>query len=390
MPKQEPVLSREPFFQMIRTSGAFDFTALQKTALEKGRQAFIDLIIHPSLAGLGVYKGALQEGIKGRTGRLTLNEERETMFDLQMSEIIYPLVKPGEHSPHKSQIFRIGRNRENDVVVADFSISEQHAMIRFIAGSAVLIDAGSSNGTDINGMQLQSREMVELHDGDEIRIGRFLFSFIYPDSLYDRLNRTAVPRHIRELLTPSGRINYAALKAFALLTDAERFTSFLKHPLFMGAGLFRGVVLPRLPTTPGEAERDTLIFAQARPMGGVESAPITVPILEKSIFALYERRTKGLGQVGSVLTIGRDPACDIVLGDAAISKLHARLHIEEFAFYLEDCGSTNGLEINGRPCGSGEKKFLGINDQVRFGRYLFQFIPPTDLHKRLVRIDPLV
>ncbi len=48
------------------------------------------------------------------------------------------------------------------------------------------------------------------------------------------------------------------------------------------------------------------------------------------------------------MLIGRDPACDIVISDAEVSRRHARVLISGDTCILEDLGSTNGTFVNGR------------------------------------------
>ncbi|MBE6935817.1 MAG: ATP-binding cassette domain-containing protein [Ruminococcaceae bacterium] len=52
---------------------------------------------------------------------------------------------------------------------------------------------------------------------------------------------------------------------------------------------------------------------------------------------------------GERLTIGRSPACDITLPHISVSQNHAEITQEAGHFYLSDCGSTNGVILNGRP-----------------------------------------
>jgi two-component system response regulator AtoC len=47
------------------------------------------------------------------------------------------------------------------------------------------------------------------------------------------------------------------------------------------------------------------------------------------------------------VTIGRAPECDVQLTDAACSRRHAQLHIEDGLLTLEDLGSHNGTRVNG-------------------------------------------
>jgi len=50
-----------------------------------------------------------------------------------------------------------------------------------------------------------------------------------------------------------------------------------------------------------------------------------------------------------VLTIGREPTCDIVIPDRQVSRVHARLERDPEGFTLEDLGSKNGTHVNGAP-----------------------------------------
>jgi hypothetical protein len=45
------------------------------------------------------------------------------------------------------------------------------------------------------------------------------------------------------------------------------------------------------------------------------------------------------------VTLGRGPECDVVLFDASVSRLHARIEAEESGPVLRDLGSRNGLRV---------------------------------------------
>ena len=53
-------------------------------------------------------------------------------------------------------------------------------------------------------------------------------------------------------------------------------------------------------------------------------------------------------QGASVLTIGRDPSCNLVLPHVSVSKCHAKIVREPSGYYLVDNNSTNGVIINNR------------------------------------------
>jgi pSer/pThr/pTyr-binding forkhead associated (FHA) protein len=73
----------------------------------------------------------------------------------------------------------IGRHRANDIALGDTTVSGQHAEIWVVDGRYQIADAGSFNGTYVN-RRLVDR--AELHDGDELWIGRHRLLFRYPRS----------------------------------------------------------------------------------------------------------------------------------------------------------------------------------------------------------------
>ena len=56
-----------------------------------------------------------------------------------------------------------------DIAINDHRISEQHAILKHKDGKYRLVDMGSSNGTLVNGTEIDS---VELGDGDRVKVGR--------------------------------------------------------------------------------------------------------------------------------------------------------------------------------------------------------------------------
>ena len=63
----------------------------------------------------------------------------------------------------------IGRHSENDIVLKDMGVSRYHATVEGRGQKLLVFDAGSKNGTFVNGTKIES---AELHHGDIVRIGR--------------------------------------------------------------------------------------------------------------------------------------------------------------------------------------------------------------------------
>ena len=66
----------------------------------------------------------------------------------------------------------VGRAVTNDCPVVDPTISRKHADLRIVPGGVEVTDAGSSNGTFVNGVQIQ--QSVVIH-GDQLTFGKVMF-----------------------------------------------------------------------------------------------------------------------------------------------------------------------------------------------------------------------
>jgi len=67
-------------------------------------------------------------------------------FKVEVSNI--KAISPTTHIVH-SNIINIGRDSQNDLVVAETNVSRQHAVISISEGAYLLTDCGSTHGTFI-------------------------------------------------------------------------------------------------------------------------------------------------------------------------------------------------------------------------------------------------
>lgn len=75
-----------------------------------------------------------------------------------------------------------------------------------------------------------------------------------------------------------------------------------------------------------------------------------------------------------VLSVGKKKEeVDLVLRDASVSRMHARITTEEGDVYLEDLNSTNGTFQNGMRLQPYEKRKLEEGDEIKFGKVVFIF-----------------
>lgn len=106
----------------------------------------------------------------------------------------------------------------------------------------------------------------------------------------------------------------------------------------------------------------------------------TVYMEEPKVSTLMQRRLrtpegKLIASVDEkIMTLGKKKGeADVVLEDASISRLHARIVKEEDKYYIEDLNSTNGTYKNGLQLQPYEKRELDEGDEIRLGRVALIF-----------------
>ena len=179
--------------KMLSASGRVSLAALRKMAQEHDAEVFVKLIQRPVLVGSAIKTGIIstQSGMASDELNSTqIFEPTKSMgASLSASEslkhAVYPLVK-GEYPATPRGSFYIGRINGNDMIMPDYAISKRHAIIDIEDGRYYLRDAGSTNGTKINGSRM-AKKRVLLKDKDVVGFARYEFTFLYPKSLYKML-----------------------------------------------------------------------------------------------------------------------------------------------------------------------------------------------------------
>jgi hypothetical protein len=89
-----------------------------------------------------------------------------------------PIIKTDRN---QFNFISVGRTGNNDVVLVDTTLSKFHAYIREDAGVFFLLDAGSRNGTQVDGVQVPVRgkgDAIALTRACEIRFGSIPTTFM--------------------------------------------------------------------------------------------------------------------------------------------------------------------------------------------------------------------
>ena len=76
--------------------------------------------------------------------------------------------------------FEIGRSSKNDLPLDQESISRHHARITYDGSFYWIQDLGSTNGTYVNDSHVKEKQ---LHDGDQLRIGRSILKFMTGENI---------------------------------------------------------------------------------------------------------------------------------------------------------------------------------------------------------------
>lgn len=85
---------------------------------------------------------------------------------------------------------------------------------------------------------------------------------------------------------------------------------------------------------------------------------------------------------GSLL-IGRLPECDVLLQDALVSRMHARLSVQGDSVVVEDLHSTNGVYVNGLRVG--HSAVLRDGDRILIGTAEFSLFETRDSSLQRIR-----
>jgi hypothetical protein len=212
----------------------------------------------------------------------------------------------------------IGRASTCDLVLSDRSVSRLHATIDACGEAHLLADAGSANGTFLNGLRLDGSTQVVLREGDVIEIGSVRF-------LYGSDGRCPTPTGQAALTLAETSYPLADLLRDGIVKSApegdteRRFLAALAGATRV-AGLERclGVILERLGATVG-----AVYLAEPRgrliPIAGIPKLDAT-----RSLAPLAERVWKeGHGLLVRAVTPedlapSRDTVCEPVQSTCAV------------------------------------------------------------------------
>ncbi|HOJ62975.1 MAG TPA: FHA domain-containing protein [Spirochaetota bacterium] len=113
------------------------------------------------------------------TSKFSKNDSCETEKNakIDVKKGIPRLIVNGQSKELSNKAFGIGRDKSNQLIIADPTVSKFHAIITFENGNAYIKDTDSSNGTFINDKQIPPGKKILLHNNDRIKMGRTVIVF---------------------------------------------------------------------------------------------------------------------------------------------------------------------------------------------------------------------
>ena len=236
----------------------------------------------------------------------------------------------------------LGRDPANDHVIACGSVSGKHCELDLIDGYWWVRDLGSRNGTSVNNVRCQTSRILP---GGVLRMAnqRFRLDYKEPKSSVDE---EAAMKLLMEAMPTA--------PAAAGLSDKPAVAESLV-PTRQAIRQRADSSHASLPVGP-VAKSLRRFLGKLVPCGGGDP----IPLLE------------------SPLLVGRRSACDVTLKFPDVSSRHCTLTYEDGFWVVDDCGSRNGVRVNGARV---ERKILYPEDRISIAshRFIVHYTPEGSL-----------
>ena len=236
----------------------------------------------------------------------------------------------------------LGRDPANDHAIACGSVSGKHCELELIDGYWWVRDLGSRNGTSVNNVRCQTSRILP---GGVLRMANQRFRLDYKEPKVSADEEAAMNLLMEAVPAAPAAVvrngNSAVAESLVPNRQAIRQQSDSSHASIP-------VIAP--------AKSVLRFLGKLVPCGGGD------PI------ALLE----------SPLLVGRRSACDITLQFPDVSSRHCTLTYEGGFWVVDDCGSRNGVRVNGERV---ERKVLFPEDRISIAshRFIVHYTPEGSL-----------
>jgi pSer/pThr/pTyr-binding forkhead associated (FHA) protein len=243
----------------------------------------------------------------------------------------------------------IGRKDDCDIYFPDTSLSKRHARLVRKGGALTVHDAGSKNGTLVNGDLITAPRALE--NGDVVQCGKLAFTVEGIGGEFDIIDSDGEGFR-RSRQGSKGSRAAAGVPSESLRAMAKPVKS----------GEVRGSVVEEFPEVPADEEA---------------AAAAGKPAARFRLIEGGEERAWDL--TGETITVGSKPENLIVLSGEGISRYHAEVTHEGGKWLLKDLGARNGIFVAGKKIEQLHE--LQDKDEVQIGTAKLRF--------ELVQASPL-
>ena len=232
----------------------------------------------------------------------------------------------------------IGRKEGNTIRLTERNVSRQHARLTRANGTIVIEDLNSYNGIRVNGSRIQGRATIK--EADRVQIGDYLIE----------------------------------VRSDAVTAEGTSPGQDETQPLERVEGSSPPATVP-MPAEPPPP----IASVAPEPVGLADTDPGRAATGISNHGRLVILSTNFAGQEflldKSEMVIGRTDDNEIWLNHRSISRHHAKIHLENGRYSIEDLGSSNGVRVNGEEYGKVE---LRRADVIDLGHVRLRFIEPGE------------
>ncbi|MFC2015792.1 FHA domain-containing protein, partial [Chloroflexota bacterium] len=303
--------------------------------------------------------------------------------------------------PIQQPFVKLGRGKDNDVILEDSKVSSQHARIMWGKELWLVEDLGSKNGTYVNGQRLPANQATPLGATDVVQISAFAFRVVTPQPNEPVPPRLGSKVHLSAKPQPGLAVSLrGSVRKFPLdrdvvtlgrssdnditLQDSLVSGHHARLELDRGRGTYRIADLGSTNGLVHEGQRvpervladgDVLYIGRQISLSYRASIGFLPGAVEKrKVVAAPQTQyldMRALPKKGRRITIGRHSSNVLRLKHPRVSRYHAV--IEQFGarFRLQDLSSHAGTFVNGKRV---EKEvWIKEGDELKIGSYRLVF-----------------
>ncbi len=115
--------------------------------------------------------------------------------------------------------------------------------------------------------------------------------------------------------------------------------------------------------------------ALARPRGRVERDDVAIVMQAVELHVEEDGRTRTI-RAPAPITVGRAPTATLIVPDAQVSRLHARIDFSDGVLSVRDLDSRNGTLVNARPIDGTVALHAGDEIDVGMSRIVYGGLVP--------------